>query len=1014
MKLPRRCCALVLVLLSAGNGLAASLEFDDLGEPRSITGEWLYMTGDDPGWADPGLEDGGWLPVTVPGPGIGDHPDAQGMVWYRVHVRFGPPIAADLDARAALGVAIGSVESAYEIYAGGRLLGGMGKLPPEPVAHFDQHGIYPIPLDAVDADGNLVLALRVWRHERAASRSELGHFAGPFRVGSIGDLRAEAVLAAIIPNVLLAGVYLMVGLYHLFVARRNPSMREFFWFGWMALILAAYSVETSQWKYTIDLPFLVHKKIEYVVLYLGPVVMTETFARIAAVRLNIFWRVIQAVFVGYAALVLLIPNIDIHYLTLTSFQYLAAIWTLGIVGLMGWHAFKGNREARSISGLMILFFFAVLTDVILDIKLLGANNLLHLMFALVVLLMAVLMANRYTATLAKLERTVEDHTADLREANLRLERASAAKSQFLANMSHELRTPMNAIIGLTHLGLKTELSDQQREYLTTVDHSAQGLLGIIESILDFSDLDGGEVTLDEQVFNIADVLERQAAIAGPAAQEKGLDLQFHGAANLPVALVGDPRRLGQVLAVFIGNAIKFTDRGSIRVEVGLASATDDTASLEFSVTDSGPGMSAEEQKHLFDPFSQADESHTRTHGGTGLGLAVASKLAALMDARIDVSSEPGRGSTFSLVLTLPLATDDAGGGPDSGTDAVLDLGPIRGARVLLVDDSEINLQVASEILRQIPVRVEVAHDGQEAVTMTESHHYDCVLMDVQMPVMDGYAATEAIRAGPLGEDLPILAMTANVAPEDQARAKAAGMNAHIAKPIDPDRLFRELLTWIEPGEREPIEPELAVEPASLAELPDELPGIRVGEGLARVGGNVDLYVSLLKDLARDYADCHTQLGELLGAGATQEAAALAHKLKGIANNLGVVGVGTQAAALESALRSAEPVSESALQNLAEALAESSTAIEQLVALQSAAEGGGEESGGNSLELLDRLEKEIGENDPAASDTAEELLKSLEADSAAVTAATAARDALELFDFAGAGEQLDQIRAGLGS
>ena len=170
----------------------------------------------------------------------------------------------------------------------------------------------------------------------------------------------------------------------------------------------------------------------------------------------------------------------------------------------------------------------------------------------------------------------------------------------------------------------------------------------------------------------------------------------------------------------------------------------------------------------------------------------------------------------------------------------------------------------------------------------------------------------------------------------------------------------------------------------------------------------------MKDLARDYADCHTQLGELLGAGATQEAAALAHKLKGIANNLGVVGVGTQAAALESALRSAEPVSESALQNLAEALAESSTAIEQLVALQSAAEGGGEESGGNSLELLDRLEKEIGENDPAASDTAEELLKSLEGDSAAVTAATAARDALELFDFAGAGEQLDQIRAGLGS
>ncbi|TNF87576.1 MAG: hypothetical protein EP301_06520, partial [Gammaproteobacteria bacterium] len=281
MTLLRRCSTLLFLLLFASNGLAATLEVNDLNEPRSITGKWLYMAGDDPGWADPELDDGAWPSATVPGPGVGDHPDAQGMVWYRVYIRLGPLIARDPDALGALGVVIGSVESAYEIYAGGRLMGGMGKLPPDPAAHFDQHGIYPIPLDAVDADGNLVLALRVWRHEQASSRSELGHFAGPFRVGRIGELRAEAASSAIIPNVLLAGVYLMVGLYHLFIARRNPAMKEFFWFGWMALILAAYSVETSQWKYTIDLPFLVHKKIEYVVLYLGPVVMTETFARIA-------------------------------------------------------------------------------------------------------------------------------------------------------------------------------------------------------------------------------------------------------------------------------------------------------------------------------------------------------------------------------------------------------------------------------------------------------------------------------------------------------------------------------------------------------------------------------------------------------------------------------------------------------------------------------------------------------------------------------------------------------------
>jgi CheY-like chemotaxis protein/HPt (histidine-containing phosphotransfer) domain-containing protein len=609
---------------------------------------------------------------------------------------------------------------------------------------------------------------------------------------------------------------------------------------------------------------------------------------------------------------------------------------------------------------------------------------------------------------------VEEHTADLRDANLRLQRASAAKSQFLANMSHELRTPMNAIIGLTHLGLKTELSDQQREYLTTVDQSAQGLLGIIESILDFSDLDSGDVALDEQTFTISDVLERQAAVAGPAAEEKGLELLFEPAADLPTAVVGDPRRLGQVLAIFIGNAIKFTDQGGVRVDVTAQSTSDGAATILFCVTDSGPGMSAAEREHLFDPFSQADESHTRAHGGTGLGLAVASKLAALMDARIEVSSEPGQGSTFSLLLTLPLAPADDRNSLDAGAGDGLDLGPIRGARVLLVDDSDINLQVAGEILRQVPLRVDVAHDGQEAVTMTEHTRYDCVLMDVQMPVMDGYAATQAIRARAVGGDIPILAMTANVAPEDRARAEAAGMNAHIAKPVDPDRLLRELLTWIAPGEREPMVPEPADESEPLTELPDELPGIRVAEGLSRVGGNARLYLSLLKDLSRDYADCHTQLGELISAGEIGEAAALAHKLKGIANNLGVVDVGAQAAAMESALRAAEPVSDSALQTLAGSLEESSTAIEKLVTLQSPGQGGGEEIGGNALELLDRLEREIGESDPAASDTAEELLRSLDTDSAAVTAATAARDALELFDFENAAGQLAGIRAGLGS
>jgi signal transduction histidine kinase/CheY-like chemotaxis protein/HPt (histidine-containing phosphotransfer) domain-containing protein len=1001
---------LLLLLTTAGQLGASTLTIANLEEPRSITGEWRFKTGDDMNWAEPQHDDSGWQPVIVPATSPVGHPGHTGIAWYRLRLRFDP---ADPVLRAGLGVEIGSIESAYEVYAGGSKLGGRGKLPPQAEVQYDRYAVYPVPAAAVAANGELVLALRVWRYEGAPMRHESGPFAGPYRVGEIGALRAAATASAIIPNVLLAAVYLMIGLYHLLIARRNPQLKEFYWFGWLAVILGIYSFETSQWKYALDLPFLVHKKVEYLALYLGPPVIMETFARIARIRLTWIGRAVQAVFVAFAVVMLVVPSIDIHYLTLPWFQYLAALWTLGIAILLGWHAFHGNREARSLTVLMVLFFMATLFDVILRINPLGGNNLLHLVFALVVLLMAVLMANRYTETLAKLERTVEEHTADLREANLRLEQASAAKSQFLANMSHELRTPMNAIIGLSQLGLKTELSDQQRGYLTTVEHSAQGLLGIIESILDYSDLDAGTLILDEEPFSLAELLEHQAAIAGHTAEDKGLALSFAAADDLPPLLVGDARRLGQVLAILVGNAIKFTEAGAVDVSVTLRGAGDESASIDFAVTDTGPGMDETQQRQLFDAFTQADDSHTREHGGTGLGLAVAAKLTRLMEGDLSVDSTPGQGSTFRLAVTLPLADPaETTVGGQSLEHGELDLAPIQGARVLLVDDSDINLQVAGEILRQVPLHVDTASDGAEAVAMVEAGSYDCVLMDIQMPVMDGYTATEKIRARPGSADLPILAMTANVLPEDRERAKAVGMNAHIAKPVDPEVLHRELLNWIEPGEREAIEAAPAVEAISPGELPESLPGISIAEGLSRVGGNAKLYISLLNDLARHYADCATQLGDLAAAGDLEEAAALAHKLKGIANNLGAGDVGGRAAAIESTLRTGNPPGSETLAALGEALSVASGSANQLQAATEPA--GGEERLEDAavIALLDQLEQEIGENNPVAGETAESLLAGIGEDSAAAAAVSAARDALDMFDFASAGGHLAEARAAL--
>ena len=514
-----------------------------------------------------------------------------------------------------------------------------------------------------------------------------------------------------------------------------------------------------------------------------------------------------------------------------------------------------------------------------------------------------------------------------------------AKGAFLTHMSHEIRTPMNAIMGLTALALRTPLTLQQQDYLDKVQLAAHSLMGLLDDVLDLSKIESGKLQIETIGFSLDEVLEGTAAVLGILVEEKGLALKVSRQPEVPDQLIGDPLRLRQVLTNLIGNARKFTDHGSITVTTALASSQADQVVLRFAVADTGMGMSAEHQARLFQPFSQADESITRRFGGTGLGLAISRQLVELMGGRIGVASEPGQGSTFSFELPFRLAQPQdlpvragktAGGGyglagPGSGA-----LASIRGARILLVEDNAINQQVAVELLTQAGFHVAVAGDGLQGLArLGESEGrpdgepdgepdggFDCVLMDLQMPVMDGYAAAARIRANPAWAALPVLAMSADVMSEDRERAAHAGMNAHIAKPIQPQELFAALLKWIPPGERKPPADAVA-KPAAGGVLVPDIPGIELPQVLIDAAAqNPGLLATLLGQFLHDHSNDGQTVHQALAAGDLQTAQRVAHTLKGVGGSIGALAMAQRAGELELALREGR---HGALSALAEAL-----------------------------------------------------------------------------------------------
>jgi two-component system, sensor histidine kinase and response regulator len=510
--------------------------------------------------------------------------------------------------------------------------------------------------------------------------------------------------------------------------------------------------------------------------------------------------------------------------------------------------------------------------------------------------------------------TLSTDVTALHELKEAAQAASRAKSDFLSNMSHELRTPMNSVIGMAHLALKSVADPKQRDYLQKIYRSGQHLLGIINNILDFSKIEAGKLDLEMLDFPLDALFGTVSTQLGEAAAQRGLELVFETWPNVPAQLRGDPLRLEQVLLNFTSNAIKFSENGRVHLRTRVIEERDNRLTVRFEVQDHGIGMTPAQVAGLFQSFHQADTSTTRKYGGTGLGLVISKQLAELMGGTVGVDSTPGVGSTFWFTARLERGIELAPAADEAALQEEL-LAPLRGAAILLVEDNVFSQQVGQELIEEAGATVVIANNGQEAIDLLQKGHFDCVLMDVQMPVMDGFEATRRIRHDPALSGMPVIAMTANAGRDDQVRCQQAGMDDFLTKPVVPNLLFATLSKWLSQRAAEARTAQVrTVNPAAAPTLsPGATPARRATDVMPATEEPPLFDLTVLgqtfgnkADKMRKYAlmfltsgrDGLAEVEAALAAGDMQRLSELGHRIKSSARAVGALGFAELCLALE--------------------------------------------------------------------------------------------------------------------